>query len=109
MLHVESQVNHIRISSRTLLLDLGRNADQLITYAVRSNPSKPLVKVLEVFHLTRGCQHVVCEATGKSVAFVRQVMKGLNRDQYASRERPCFGIWVHKLCTPPTPNAPLAC
>lgn len=83
--HVE-QVNHICISARTLTLDLGQNVDQLITYAVRSNPCEELVEVLDVFHLTSCCQQVICEATSKSVAFVRQVIKGLNRDQCIQRE-----------------------
>lgn len=105
--HADKQINHLCITSKTSLLDFGQNVDQLITYAVRSNPSRALVEVLEVFHLTRHSQQVVCEANGQSVAFVQQVIQGLKREQYASRERPCFGIWVHKLCVPPTLNVPL--
>lgn len=63
---VGGQVTHVQICSVTSLWELGLNVDQLITYAVSSNPSGPLVEVLEVFHLTSRCQHVVCGEGGKS-------------------------------------------
>ena len=101
---VGGQVTHVRICSMTSLWELGLNVDQLITYAVSSNPSGPLVEVLEVFHLTSCCQHVVCGQGGKSVAFVQQLFKGLG--SMRERERPCFGIWMHRNLTPPMLTRP---
>ena len=91
----------MRIRSKTSSWDLGLNVDQLITYTVSCNLSGPLVEVLEVFDLTNRCQQIVCGEGGKSVAFVRQVLKDFGRDQCATRERPCFGIWMRQNLTPP--------
>lgn len=91
---------YLRIGTKTSACDFGVNVDQLVTYSVSAKA--PIVKVLDVFPLLNRCHHITCGHGSESVAFVQQLCDEFNDCQ--AENRPCFGIWVHRVqACPPTP------
>ena len=98
--------SHLQINYSTKLYTLGKNVDQLVTYAVYDRAEGPLVGVLDVFPISQLCYHIMCGEDSKSVAFARHLHKNYQGVVNETNRWPLFGVWVHKKEVPPPAPQP---